>query len=1160
MSDALKDIRDDPNATRSLDTQAVFDDYMKTYGAGQTSNIRPPATISHSSSSSKTSSAPSLTMNKPPRKQRDEDLLPPLTQSEEDRIRNSRPADDLTENKPLDMEAYRAWKARQAAERKREREEAKKPKVSWFKPSQLLVMAAQWEQEEKERQKKKKEEQEKREAEEKARQEAQENLEREEKMRAQETDRAEEQKQAETQPSAHSNDTTQSNGGRSYDRYAASASQAKTRGTLRSSPKLGPSSPSLEPASVTTAVPEPRASRLLDTPATNKTTSTTTQDGSGRVDFGSIARLRNMHSQKQQASPAQQVPETPVSDNNPFRQSKSQLLGPSQLFGATQFSSATKALASPTSSRPSPSDFMHHTASPNLAVSSPLRARGLRSSPSRNVPSSPAVLPDAPPPGATQRKLTSSHAGASEDDMVIPESPQTKPLKKKKKKAEQRPFASYEPMEKSQERWSSPIAGSDPPGPPDDEDTETSMVRRRRAKLKKKAALEQLTEIRFPLVAKSDDVEIPSSHKNRRGKAKRATQEPEHGDEEPAIPNTVEDSQEQGAKPPAAHAVDDESTQSGPDDDRAQKPDAVFKSPRPSQRPAPRPPSPVHKEPVPDTSGADAHPTASPNENILADKSAHELPSSSQLPALPAPSRDIPSSSPPVFERRSRKKRVSSGADQAAKIPTSGTARTTKASVSSSAVDAAIQTTSDLSNLSSTPVVPSTAVPARDASTSFTRPDVGSSSPAPVNNSLRRDAAGRLPKPLKTSSTESLRHSARVERRLSSSADELSVSGATIPTFDHSVRMSRSSLLKPSRTSSMTTASQRGSKIFEGMAFAISFQSKRTGESTDQYNARMETATSIEKRIKQAGGRILDNGFDELFEPIPIQPATSASKNEGHTSSPPSDVDLPLNSTGRDTGFTALIADGHSRKVKYMQALGLGLPILASRWVITCLSSNSIVDWSPYLLAAGQSAFLGDAILSRNLQPYDARTAKLVETVARRGRWLGGSRILLVMSTSGDKKGRKTQKEKEKEKQEEGRKMAYVFLARVLGAELRRVGSLDDAKRELERAEEEAEGGKGKPYDWVYVDGKTDGAELFASPNILGVGESDAGSASASAGGGGKSTKSKKRKRQSVGYVYEPTEAEKQPPSKRVRTLSDELVIQSLILGRLINEEEFGSI
>ncbi|KAJ4411248.1 radiation sensitive protein rad9 [Neurospora sp. IMI 360204] len=1158
-NNALKNNRDH-YATESLDTQAVLDDYMKTYGAGQTSNIRPPSIISNPSSSSKSSSAYRPTMSKP-RKQRDEDLFPPLTQSEEDRVRNSRPADDLTENKPIDMEAYRAWKARQAAERKREREEAKKPKLSWFKPSQLFSIAAQWEQEEKERQKKQKEEQEKREAEEKVRQEAQEKLEKDEQRRAEEAETAEEHKQAETQPSAQSNETTQSNGGRSYERYVASASQAKPSDTLRSSPKLGASSPSLEPASVTTTVPEPRGSRLLDTPATNKTTSRT-QDGSGRVDFGSIARLRNIHSQKQQASPARQVPETPISENNPFRQGKSQLLGPSQLFGATQFSSAAKAFASPTSSRPSPSDFMHHTVSPNLAVSSPLRARGLRSSPAHNVPSSPAALPDAPPPRVTQRRLASPGPGALEDDMVIPESPQTKPPNKKR--AAQRPFASYEPMDKSQERWSSSIAGSDPPGPPNDEDTETSIVRRRKAKLKKKAALEQLTEIRFPRVAKSDDVEIPSSNKNRRGKAKLATQEPEHGHEEPAIPNTVEDSQGQGAKPAAVHAVDDESTQSGPDEDLAPKPDAVFKIPRPSQRPALRPLSPVHEKPAADTSGAGADPKTSPAENLLEEESAHEPPSSSQLPALPAPSNNIPSSSPPMFERRSRKKRVSSAADQVAKIPTSSTVRTTKSRVSSSAVDAAVQTTSDLSNLSSTPVMPSSAVPARDASTSFTRPDPGSSSPTPVNN-LRRDAAGRLPKHPKTSSTENMRHSARVERRLSSSADELSVSGATIPTLDHSVRMSRSSLLKPSRASSMTAPAQRGSKIFEGMAFAISFQSRRTGESADQYKARMETASNFERRIKQAGGRILDNGFDELFEPIPVQPAASTDKTH---SSPPSDGtnDL-LNSSGNSTGFTALIADGHSRKVKYMQALALGLPILASRWVLTCLSSNSIIDWSPYLLAAGQSAFLGDAILSRNLQPYDARTAKLVETVGRRGRWLGGSRILLVMSTGGgDKKGRKTQKEKDKEKQEEGRKMAYVFLARVLGAELRRAGSVEEAKMELERAEKEAEGGKGKPYDWVYVDGKTDGAELFTSPAAM-VGESDAGNASASAsasgvgaGGGRKSAKGKKRKRQSVGYVYEPTEAEKQPPLKKIRTLSDELVIQSLILGRMIDEEEFGSI
>lgn len=1064
-------------------------------------------------------------------------------------IRNSRPA-DLIENKPVDMEAFRAWKARKEAERKREREEAQKPKVSWFKPSQLLVMAAQWEAEEKERQKKKKE-QEKREAEEKARQEAQEKLNREEQLRAEEAKKAEELRQAETQRSARSNETTQSNGGRTYERYIFTASQAKD--TLRSSPKLGASSPALEPASVETTVPGLRGSRLIDTPATNKSTSTT-QDGSGRVEFGSIARVRGVDSQKQQASPAHQVPETPVSDNNPFRQGKSQLLGPSQLFGATQFSSAAKAFASPTSSRPSPSDFLHQTVSPNLAVSSPLRARGLRSSPAQNVPSSPSALPNAPPPRATQRRLASPGPDGLEDDMVIPESPQTK-LPKKKTKAKQGPFASYEPMDKSQERWSSSIAGSDPPGPPNDEDTQDSLVRRRKAKLKKKAALEQLTEIRFPREADSDDIEIPSSNKNKRGKARPATQKPERVDEEPTIPNTVEGSQDKGGKLAAAHAVDDESTQSGPDEIPAQKPDTVFNVPQPSQRPVPKPLSPVHDKPGDNASSADGPPKKSPAKNTVEAGPVQEPPSSSQLPALPAPSHYVPSSSPPLFQKRSRKKRISASADQAARIPTSSTVTTTKSRVPSSVVDAAVQTTSDLSNLSSTPVVPSSAAPARDASTSFTRPDVDSSSPAPVNK-VRRDAGGRLPKLPKTSSTESLRQSSRANMRPSSSADELSASGATIPTFDQSVRMSRGSLLKPSRTLSMTAPAQRGTKIFEGMAFAISFQSKRPGESPDQHNARMETAANIEKRIKQAGGRILNNGFDELFEPIPVQPAGSADATH---SSPRSDEtsDLLLSNIGRDTGFTALIADGHSRKVKYMQALALGLPILASRWIITCLSSNSITDWSPYLLAAGQSTFLGDAILSRNLQPYDASTAKLVETVARRGRWLGGSRILLVMSTAGDKKGRRTQKEKDKEKAEEGRKMAYVFLARVLGAELRRVSSVEEAKKELERAEKEAEAGKGKPYDWVYVDGKTDGAELFSSPAAL-VGESDAGSTSMT--GAGKDKKGKKRKRQSVGYVYEPTDAEKPPPMKKIRTLSDELVIQSLILGRMIDEEEFGSI
>lgn len=207
-------------------------------------------------------------------------------------------------------------------------------------------------------------------------------------------------------------------------------------------------------------------------------------------------------------------------------------------------------------------------------------------------------------------------------------------------------------------------------------------------------------------------------------------------------------------------------------------------------------------------------------------------------------------------------------------------------------------------------------------------------------------------------------------------------------------------------------------------------------------------------------------------------------------------------------GFTALIADGHSRKVKYMQALALGLPCIAVRWVMTCLDRHELVDWAPYLLSAGQSAFLGDAIRSRTLTPYDAATARLADIVGRRDKFLEGSRILAVVK-----------------KALESRKMAYVFLARVLGASLSRVYSVEEAKAEMKAAED-----SGRPFDWVYVDGKPDEDALFA-----------AGPGPGPAGG-------KKRKRTAA------VAAER--PVKRVRTLSDELVIQSLILGRLIEEGE----
>jgi hypothetical protein len=249
---------------------------------------------------------------------------------------------------------------------------------------------------------------------------------------------------------------------------------------------------------------------------------------------------------------------------------------------------------------------------------------------------------------------------------------------------------------------------------------------------------------------------------------------------------------------------------------------------------------------------------------------------------------------------------------------------------------------------------------------------------------------------------------------------------------------------------------------------------------------------------------ILEHGFDELFEALSMGTPPGS-----RASSPATDSDINLTTEGLATGFTALIADGHSRKVKYMQALALGLPCVAARWVTACLDRNELVDWTPYLLCAGQSAFLGDAIRSRSLSPYNALTARLPDVISQRAKLLEGSRILAVVK-----------------KALEGRKMAYVFLARVLGASLTRVYSIEEAKVEMKAAED-----AGSPFDWVYVDGKPDEDALFATGPVGG----------------------KKRKRATTATSFA---AER--PLKRIRTLSDELVIQSLILGRLIEEGEMG--
>lgn len=272
--------------------------------------------------------------------------------------------------------------------------------------------------------------------------------------------------------------------------------------------------------------------------------------------------------------------------------------------------------------------------------------------------------------------------------------------------------------------------------------------------------------------------------------------------------------------------------------------------------------------------------------------------------------------------------------------------------------------------------------------------------------------------------------------------------------------------------------------LFGGMAFAVS------------YVKHEQEKDAVIKAISDNGGQILTDGFDGLFE------MRGSSADE---------VQLLPNSAAKSTGFVALIADDHSRKTKYMQALALGLPCLSGRWISTSVAKGLLVDWTPYLLCAGSSTYLNNAHLSQKVEPYLATEAALVSTFAARRKLLEGKSILLVMG-----KGRADDKRK-----------TFMFLTRVLGPDrLGQAVDYPDARKKLVEAEAE-----GRDWDILYVDSKEQAAQtaVFAPSTSTG--------------------KSRKRKRA-------PTVAEDNcmPPPKKIRVITDEIVVQSLIFGQLIDE------
>ncbi|EMC94224.1 hypothetical protein BAUCODRAFT_26399 [Baudoinia panamericana UAMH 10762] len=328
---------------------------------------------------------------------------------------------------------------------------------------------------------------------------------------------------------------------------------------------------------------------------------------------------------------------------------------------------------------------------------------------------------------------------------------------------------------------------------------------------------------------------------------------------------------------------------------------------------------------------------------------------------------------------------------------------------------------------------------------------------------------------------------------------------ATVPGFKFANRLQH---LRDASVSSHASGISSG--LFHGMAFAISYLSNEAEKA------------EVTRQIQRNGGLILESGFDELFEVPDMEGvATSPSERSPHRGEIASAArGLRLKAEHSNLGFVALIADRHSRRAKYMQALALGLPTLAGRWIID--STAQILgtttepiplDWRKYVLAAGESAYLGGAVRSRSLAYCSPTETSLADIIADRSILLRGDGVLIVAP--------------KKQKAVLERRRAFAFLTLALGAgSVKRVFDLAEVKDLITHDADR--------WRWVYVDGSIvdASAALFGKPDKSGI----------------------KRKRGDDGKANHDAKAMSATSADgKVKIVNDEFVVQSLILGSLVD-------
>ncbi|PNS21097.1 DNA repair protein crb2 [Sphaceloma murrayae] len=292
--------------------------------------------------------------------------------------------------------------------------------------------------------------------------------------------------------------------------------------------------------------------------------------------------------------------------------------------------------------------------------------------------------------------------------------------------------------------------------------------------------------------------------------------------------------------------------------------------------------------------------------------------------------------------------------------------------------------------------------------------------------------------------------------------------------------------------------------VFSNMAFAISYSSSLTSDA-----ARDHTST----QIMSSGGFVLQSGLHELFDVTVCSP-TLANAGEPASDQAP----LKLKSQYSSLGFVALIADSHSRTQKYVQALALSLPTLHHRWITDSLRASRALPWGPYLLPAGDSSFLG-AVRSRSLIPYDPTTSSLTHRVDSREKLLDGSGVLLL----GDESALSKSKVKGTDRRD-----VYAFLSLALGAgKVGFVDNTDIASGLLGRGE--------AGWKWLHCAKERVGfvAKVLRGEKV---------SALDGIKGRGKKRKRGEEGEEGMSVVLE----------GGIRVVGDEFVIQSLILGMLV--------